>query len=108
MGMFQSGRLSGSSRCSIGLTSSFNSGITPLSPRVPSLQCGRGGTGRHTGLKILRGRPRAGSTPAVRTIKRAAKRKLKSDAEANAGPAPSDPAYTAARFLVIYRDPNSP
>ena len=30
--------------------------------------CGRGGTGRHTGLKILRGRPRAGSTPAVRTI----------------------------------------
>ena len=28
---------------------------------------GRGGTGRHTGLKILRGRPRAGSTPAVRT-----------------------------------------
>ena len=40
-------------------------------------------------------------TSAVRTIKRAAKRKLKSDAEANAGPAPSDPAYTAARFLVI-------
>ena len=28
---------------------------------------GRGGTGRHTGLKILRGRPRAGSSPAVRT-----------------------------------------
>ena len=33
----------------------------PGSPR------GRGGNGRHTGLKILRGRPRAGSTPAVRT-----------------------------------------
>ena len=36
--------------------------------RLPAVApCGRGGTGRHTGLKILRGRPRAGSTPAVRT-----------------------------------------
>ena len=30
-------------------------------------QRGRGETGRHTGLKILRGQPRAGSSPAVRT-----------------------------------------
>src|SRR6476659_9389405 len=38
--------------------------------RLPvTAPCGRGGTGRHTGLKILRGRPRAGSTPAVRTNK---------------------------------------
>ena len=29
---------------------------------------GRGGTGRHTGLKILRRQRRAGSSPAVRTI----------------------------------------
>jgi hypothetical protein len=28
---------------------------------------GRGGTGRHTGLKILRGKPHPGSTPGVRT-----------------------------------------
>jgi hypothetical protein len=36
--------------------------------RAYARRCGRGGTGRHTGLKILRGKPHPGSTPGVRTM----------------------------------------